>query len=98
MTVRVEVTAIRWLIRPLRRDAIYLADVRYRLPDAAGLYAEPDTALAGPDGVSMLGREFIDGEANAAIRSEIMSAVRAEVERMCPPDGMIMWHSGTGSA
>jgi hypothetical protein len=82
---RVEVTAIRWLIRPRSRDGIYLAAVAWTMNDHPCTYT--GEAMAGPSDVQILHLRFGDESVNEFIRSEIASTVRAEVDRMCPPYG-----------
>lgn len=91
---RVEVTAIRWLIRPRRRDEIYLAAVDYRVhcrpSEMVVLFvgspqAMMGTAMVGPDDANVPDGGFQD--IREQVRYEVFAFVRDEVEKMCPPLG-----------
>jgi hypothetical protein len=81
---RVEVTAIRWLIRPRSRDGIYLASVDWKM-SVPGL-AYVGQTMAGPDNAHVV--SDVRGEWRIeVIRAQIMLAVRVEVDRLFPLHG-----------
>jgi hypothetical protein len=79
---RVEVTAIRWLIRPRSRDSIYLATVDWKMSVPGLAYM----GQAGPDDAHVVSDARGEWRVEV-IRAQFMLAVRVEVDRMCPLHG-----------